>query len=156
MLSAVASQQAMPGSPETAWPDHICLRSVQETILDFTPLTYPTLCPGPSSVVRGSYHILLKMLARHSVLHVGTVVGLLVPGVVSFIGYLDFPSCEERVLGIIERGESYGDINNVTLEERGYRYHDTIHGLRPPLSSNTTIALTYKGIALATAPPYPI
>jgi len=90
------------------------------------------------------------MRARYSGLQAATIVGLLISGAVS---YVDFPSCEERVLGIIERGEVYGDIDNVTLEERGYRHHGIIHGLRPPLSSNTTVALTYAGITPANDSP---
>jgi hypothetical protein len=70
-------------------------------------------------------------------------------GASAFIGYLDFLECRNKVDKIVNRGERIDGIDNRTLEALGYRYHGDIPRLKPPNSSEDTLALTYAGLSHA-------
>ena len=60
--------------------------------------------------------------------------------------YVDkFDVCRARVHGILENGETFGDITNVTIWEYGHIFTGDIDGLVPPYSRHDILALTYKG-----------
>src|SRR5512140_3327335 len=72
------------------------------------------------------------------------VVALLAPGTVCALKYLNFKDCRDRVLDIRDRGGKLGDINNVTLIERGYLYNGTLQGLYSSHAREDILTLTLE------------
>lgn len=60
--------------------------------------------------------------------------------------YVDkFAVCRERVVGIIEGNQTYGNINNITIWERPLIYTGDIQGLDPRYSRANVLTLTLDG-----------
>ncbi|OIW22757.1 hypothetical protein CONLIGDRAFT_694582 [Coniochaeta ligniaria NRRL 30616] len=67
--------------------------------------------------------------------------------------YVDkFQVCRNKTLGILAGNETLGDINNVTIWERGYMYTGPVQGLDPRFSREHILTLTYDGCVAICGP----
>ncbi len=57
----------------------------------------------------------------------------------------DFGLCKTTVIGILAGNETLGDIDNITIFQRGYIYTGPIYGLHSEYPREDILTITYDG-----------